>query len=148
MEEDKRKEKRKRDRRASERAGQPAGEGAGVDFVAPSFAPSRGTRCLKGLPSECQDRTGAPQRQPHAVFTASAVALAAFCTMHLLGLFSLGYYLAAAAVVLLLAREPAIAAAYESGQGYYEEEPDLGEAKVSGGPGCWPAPGRSDFTPR
>ncbi|XP_063166137.1 vascular endothelial growth factor C isoform X1 [Candoia aspera] len=49
--------------------------------------------------------------------------------MHLLGLFSLGCYLAAAAVVLLVAREPAIAAAYESGQGYYEEEPDLGEAK-------------------
>ncbi|XP_044286571.1 vascular endothelial growth factor C-like isoform X2 [Varanus komodoensis] len=49
--------------------------------------------------------------------------------MHLLGLFSLGCYLAAAAVVLLGAREPATAAAYESGQGYYEEEPDLGEAK-------------------
>ncbi|XP_058048920.1 vascular endothelial growth factor C isoform X3 [Ahaetulla prasina] len=49
--------------------------------------------------------------------------------MHLLGLFSLGCYLAATAVVLLVAREPAIAAAYESGQGYYEEEPDLGEAK-------------------
>uniref|UniRef100_A0ACB8E7K6 Uncharacterized protein n=1 Tax=Sphaerodactylus townsendi TaxID=933632 RepID=A0ACB8E7K6_9SAUR len=48
--------------------------------------------------------------------------------MHLLGSLSLGCYLAAAAVVLLLgAPEPA--AAYESGQGYYEEEPDLGEAK-------------------
>ncbi|XP_043369409.1 vascular endothelial growth factor C isoform X3 [Dermochelys coriacea] len=51
------------------------------------------------------------------------------CTMHLLGLFSLVCYLAAAAL-LLGPREPATAAAYESGQGYYEEEPDLGEAKL------------------
>ncbi|XP_051822925.1 vascular endothelial growth factor C [Antechinus flavipes] len=48
--------------------------------------------------------------------------------MHLLGLFSLVCSLIAAAL-LLGPRAPAAAAAYESGQGYYEEEPDLGDAK-------------------
>ncbi|KAJ7399982.1 hypothetical protein BTVI_109598 [Pitangus sulphuratus] len=48
--------------------------------------------------------------------------------MHLLEVLSLGCCLAAGAV-LLGPRQPAAAAAYESGQGYYEEEPDAGEAK-------------------
>ncbi|XP_029872858.1 vascular endothelial growth factor C [Aquila chrysaetos chrysaetos] len=51
------------------------------------------------------------------------------CTMHLLEVLSLGCCLAAGAV-LLGPRQPAAAAAYESGQGYYEEEPDAGEAKA------------------
>lgn len=50
--------------------------------------------------------------------------------MHLLEVLSLSCCLAAGAV-LLGPRQPAAAAAYESGQGYYEEEPDAGEAKVS-----------------
>lgn len=54
--------------------------------------------------------------------------------MHLLEVLSLGCCLAAGAV-LLGPRQPA-AAAYESGQGYYEEEPDAGEAKVSPCPRC------------
>ncbi|RMC13992.1 hypothetical protein DUI87_09076 [Hirundo rustica rustica] len=49
--------------------------------------------------------------------------------MHLLEVLSLSCCLAAGAV-LLGPRQPAAAAAYESGQGYYEEEPDAGEAKV------------------
>ncbi|KAF4791789.1 vascular endothelial growth factor C isoform X1 [Turdus rufiventris] len=49
--------------------------------------------------------------------------------MHLLEVLSLSCCLAAGAV-LLGPRQPAAAAAYESGQGYYEEEPDTGEAKV------------------
>lgn len=57
------------------------------------------------------------------------------CTMHLLAVLSLGCCLAAGAV-LLGPRQPAAAAAYESGQGYYEEEPDAGEAKVSPCPRC------------
>lgn len=125
----------KKENATAERANGPASRRrGGRGFRGPFLCSIPGNPLLKGLPSECQEWRRAPQRQPHAVFTASAVALAAFCTMHLLGLFSLGCYLAAAAVVLLVAREPAIAAAYESGQGYYEEEPDLGEAKVSGGP--------------
>lgn len=55
--------------------------------------------------------------------------------MHLLEVLSLGCCLAAGAV-LLGPRPPAAAAAYESGQGYYEEEPDAGEAKVSPCPRC------------
>lgn len=55
--------------------------------------------------------------------------------MHLLGWLSLGCSLAAATLVLLGAREPATAAAYESGQGYDEEEPEPREAKVSQRPG-------------
>lgn len=55
--------------------------------------------------------------------------------MHLLEVLSLGCCLAAGAV-LLGPRQPAAAAAYESGQGYYEEEPDVGEAKVSPFPRC------------
>lgn len=55
--------------------------------------------------------------------------------MHLLEVLSLGCCLAAGAV-LLGPRQPAAAAAYESGQGYYEEEPDAGEAKVSPCPRC------------
>lgn len=50
-------------------------------------------------------------------------------TMHLLEVLSLGCCLAAGAL-LLGPRQPAAAAAYESGQGYYEEEPDAGEPKV------------------
>ncbi|XP_072719131.1 vascular endothelial growth factor C isoform X1 [Mycteria americana] len=49
--------------------------------------------------------------------------------MHLLEVLSLGCCLAAGAV-LLGPRQPAAAAAYESGQGYYEEEPEAGEAKA------------------
>lgn len=49
--------------------------------------------------------------------------------MHLLEVLSLGCCLAAGAL-LLGPRQPAAAAAYESGQGYYEEEPDAGEPKV------------------
>lgn len=56
-------------------------------------------------------------------------------TMHLLEVLSLSCCLAAGAV-LLGPRQPAAAAAYESGQGYYEEEPDAGEAKVSPCPRC------------
>lgn len=55
--------------------------------------------------------------------------------MHLLEVLSLSCCLAAGAV-LLGPRQPAAAAAYESGQGYYEEEPDAGEAKVSLCPRC------------
>lgn len=55
--------------------------------------------------------------------------------MHLLEVLSLSCCLAAGAV-LLGPRQPAAAAAYESGQGYYEEEPDAGEAKVSPCPRC------------
>ncbi|KAM7021132.1 vascular endothelial growth factor C [Passerculus sandwichensis] len=51
--------------------------------------------------------------------------------MHLLEVLSLSCCLAAGAV-LLGPRAPAAAAAYESGQGYYEEEPDAGEAKAHG----------------
>ncbi|KAJ7409711.1 hypothetical protein WISP_112867 [Willisornis vidua] len=50
--------------------------------------------------------------------------------MHLLEVLSLGCCLAAGAV-LLGPREPAAVAAYESGQGYYEEEPEAGEAKMA-----------------
>lgn len=50
--------------------------------------------------------------------------------MHLLEVLSLSCCLAAGAV-LLGPRQPAAAAAYESGHGYYEEEPDAGEPKVS-----------------
>lgn len=61
--------------------------------------------------------------------------------MHLLEVLSLGCCLAAGSV-LLGPRQPAAAAAYESGQGYYDEEPDAGEAKVS------PYPfGRCQLTP-
>lgn len=51
------------------------------------------------------------------------------CTMHLLEMLSLGCCLAAGAV-LLGPRQPPVAAAYESGHGYYEEEPGAGEPKV------------------
>lgn len=57
------------------------------------------------------------------------------CTMHLLEVLSLSCCLAAGAV-LLGPRQPAAAAAYESGQGYYEEDSDAGEAKVSPCPRC------------
>lgn len=51
-------------------------------------------------------------------------------TMHLLEMLSLGCCLAAGAV-LLGPRQLPVAAAYESGHGYYEEEPGVGEPKVS-----------------
>uniref|UniRef100_A0A8V0XD22 Vascular endothelial growth factor C n=2 Tax=Gallus gallus TaxID=9031 RepID=A0A8V0XD22_CHICK len=51
------------------------------------------------------------------------------CTMHLLEMLSLGCCLAAGAV-LLGPRQPPVAAAYESGHGYYEEEPGAGEPKA------------------
>lgn len=50
--------------------------------------------------------------------------------MHLLEMLSLGCCLAAGAV-LLGPRQLPVAAAYESGHGYYEEEPGVGEPKVS-----------------
>ncbi|OXB84137.1 UNVERIFIED_CONTAM: hypothetical protein H355_012255 [Colinus virginianus] len=49
--------------------------------------------------------------------------------MHLLEMLSLGCCLAAGAV-LLGPRQPPVAAAYESGHGYYEEEPGVGEPKA------------------